>query len=196
MRDVRTALVARSGVRRPASGARLRLRDVSLEWEQTNVDARDPVWLGRWWPEALGSVVVNDAPDEFEIRPAPDRLPDLLFVPVPESKTSKNRLHLDFRPDDQFSKSIVGWCWARPGSTWDRGTRRGLFWPIPKETNSASWASGPSGEGRTTPLSVRPCRGRSRPFALGWPIGGHSWWLVPDSTRSRLRTYCLNRCSG
>ena len=27
-------------------------------------------------------------------------MPGLLFVPVPEPKTIKNRLHLDFRPDD------------------------------------------------------------------------------------------------
>jgi hypothetical protein len=46
-------------------------------------------------------VVVNDAPDEFEIRPAPNRLPGLLFASVPEPKTGKNRLHLDFRPDDR-----------------------------------------------------------------------------------------------
>jgi hypothetical protein len=79
-------------------------RLVSLEWEQTIVDARDPRGLGRWWREALGWVVVNDDPDdpdELEIRPAADRLPGLLFVPVPESKTIKNRLHLDFRPDDR-----------------------------------------------------------------------------------------------
>jgi Glyoxalase-like domain len=57
--------------------------------------------LGRWWQEALGWVVVNDAPDEFEIRPSADRLPGLLFVPVPEGKSSKNRLHLDLRPEDQ-----------------------------------------------------------------------------------------------
>jgi hypothetical protein len=74
---------------------------VGLEWEQTNVDAKDPVLLGRWWQQVLRWVVVNDAPDEFEIRPSPDRLPGLLFVAVPESKTVKNRLHLDFRPDDQ-----------------------------------------------------------------------------------------------
>ena len=74
---------------------------MGLEWEQTNVDARDPVSLGRWWQQALQWVVVNDDPDEFEIRPAPDQLPGLLFVSVPESKTVKNRLHLDFRPDDQ-----------------------------------------------------------------------------------------------
>ncbi|MFI6655112.1 VOC family protein [Streptomyces sp. NPDC050523] len=74
---------------------------MALEWEQLNVDAADPVALGRWWTEALGWVVVNDAADEYEIRPAKDRLPGLLFAPVPEGKTIKNRLHLDLRPDDQ-----------------------------------------------------------------------------------------------
>jgi hypothetical protein len=76
-------------------------RVMSLEWEQTIVDARDPVTLGSWWREALGWVVINDDPDEFEIRPAADRLPGLLFVCVPESKKTKNRLHLDFRPDNR-----------------------------------------------------------------------------------------------
>jgi len=74
---------------------------VTLEWEQTIIDSRDAAALGRWWQEALGWVVVNDAADEFEIRPAADRLPGLLFVPVPEPKTIKNRLHLDFRPTDR-----------------------------------------------------------------------------------------------
>lgn len=74
---------------------------MSLEWEQTNVDSKDPASLGRWWAEALGWVIVNDDPSEFEIRPARDRLPGLLFVPVPEPKVVKNRLHLDFRPEDQ-----------------------------------------------------------------------------------------------
>ncbi len=74
---------------------------MTLEWEQTIIDSRDAAALGRWWQEALGWVVVNDAADEFEIRPAADRLPGLLFVPVPEPKTIKNRLHLDFRPTDR-----------------------------------------------------------------------------------------------
>ncbi len=74
---------------------------MSLELEQVNVDAADPVALGRWWATALDWVVVNDDPEEFEIRPAPDRLPGLLFARVPEPKTVKNRLHFDFRPDDQ-----------------------------------------------------------------------------------------------
>ena len=74
---------------------------MSLEWEQTIINARDPAALGHWWQEALGWVVVNDDPEEFEIRSSPDRIPGLLFVRVPEAKTTKNRLHLDFRPDDR-----------------------------------------------------------------------------------------------
>lgn len=74
---------------------------MALTWEQLIVDAVDPAALGRWWSEALGWVVVNDSPEDYEIRPEPDRLPGLLFGPVPEGKTLKNRLHLDFRPDDQ-----------------------------------------------------------------------------------------------
>jgi len=74
---------------------------MSLELEQVVVDAIDPVALGRWWADALEWVVVDDDPEEFEIRPAPDELPGLLFAHVPEPKTAKNRLHLDFRPDDR-----------------------------------------------------------------------------------------------
>ena len=74
---------------------------MSLEWEQTIIDAHDPVSLGRWWCAALGWVVVNEDPDEFEIRPSVERLPGLLFASVPQPKQIKNRLHLDFRPDDR-----------------------------------------------------------------------------------------------
>ena len=74
---------------------------MGLEWEQVVVAAADPVMLGRWWANALGWVVVNDAPDEFEIQPTADQLPGLIFVPVGATKRGKNRLHLDFRPAAQ-----------------------------------------------------------------------------------------------
>jgi predicted enzyme related to lactoylglutathione lyase len=70
-------------------------------WEQVVVDAEDPARLGRWWAEALDYQIVHEAPDEVEIRRSPEELPGLLFVPVPEPKTVKNRLHIDLRPDDQ-----------------------------------------------------------------------------------------------
>ncbi len=74
---------------------------MSLQWEQVVVDARDPEALGRWWAEALGWEIVNDDRNEFEIRPTAEQLPGILFAPVGETKQRKNRLHLDFRPEDQ-----------------------------------------------------------------------------------------------
>ncbi len=69
------------------------------------VDAVDPVALGRWWAAALGWTVVNDDPNEFEIQETPDHLPGIIFLPADTAKpVSKNRLHLDFRPDDQESE--------------------------------------------------------------------------------------------
>ena len=74
---------------------------MELMWEQVVVDAQDVPGLARWWARALGWQVVFEAEDEVEIRPAPDRPPGLLFAPVADPKTVKNRLHLDFRPVDQ-----------------------------------------------------------------------------------------------
>lgn len=76
---------------------------MSLMWEQTIVQARDPEALGRWWCDALGWVAVDEGPEVFEIRESADRMPGLLFVPVDELQ-AKSRLHLDFRPDDQVAE--------------------------------------------------------------------------------------------
>jgi glyoxalase superfamily protein len=73
---------------------------VVSSWESLVVDARDPGRLARWWAEALGYRVTHEKPTEVEIRPAPDRAPGLVFVPVPETKEIKNRLHIDLRPED------------------------------------------------------------------------------------------------
>jgi hypothetical protein len=72
-----------------------------LEWEQVVVDCADPHRLGRWWADALGWQYWAADDDVVEIRPSEDRLPGLIFVPVAVRKAVKNRLHLDFRPDDQ-----------------------------------------------------------------------------------------------
>ena len=74
---------------------------MSLMWEQVTIEATDPTGLGRWWAEALGWVVVDDDPPVLEIRPSEHEVPGILFFPATEAKSSKNRLHLDFRPDDQ-----------------------------------------------------------------------------------------------
>ncbi len=105
-----------------------RFRHVALEWEQVVIQAVDVVALGRWWADALGWVVVNDAPDEFEIRPAPDRLPGIIFEPVSEPKTVQNRLHPDFRPDDQDAE--VARFVARGATRVDVGQGADMPWVV------------------------------------------------------------------
>ncbi len=68
------------------------------------VEAVDPAALGRWWAAALRWTVVNDDPNEFEIQETPNHFPGILFLQTGTEKPSKNRLHLDFRPDDQDSE--------------------------------------------------------------------------------------------
>ncbi len=70
-------------------------------WEHVVIDAEDPARLARWWAEALGYQITYEKPDEVEIRLLPDEHPALIFVPVPERKQVKNRLHIDLRPTDQ-----------------------------------------------------------------------------------------------
>ena len=77
---------------------------MGLEWEQVVIAARDPAALGRWWCDALGWVVVEDASPVFEIQPRPDRLPGILFLADHDAKKTKNRLHIDLRPDDQTAE--------------------------------------------------------------------------------------------
>jgi hypothetical protein len=63
-------------------------------------DALDPSSLARFWAAALGWEVAAEEPDEVVVWPAGYSYPDpvalpLVFVPVPEAKTGKNRVHLD-----------------------------------------------------------------------------------------------------
>src|ERR671911_1190883 len=64
------------------------------------VDAANPSALARFWSAALEWPVTVDEPDEVMIEPPEDdsaqggQLP-LVFVPVTDRKTAKNRIHLD-----------------------------------------------------------------------------------------------------
>ncbi|MFX0538414.1 VOC family protein [Ornithinimicrobium sp. Y1847] len=87
---------------------------MALKWYTIVVDCRDPQAQARWWAEALDWAVVYDTPDEAvavpryaateEDQPVTDldtwlrRGQGLVFVPVPEGKEVKNRLHIDLAP--------------------------------------------------------------------------------------------------
>jgi predicted enzyme related to lactoylglutathione lyase len=63
-------------------------------------DATDPAALARYWSSLLGWRIADEAQDEVDVWPAGYTYPDpvavpIVFVPVPEAKTGKNRVHLD-----------------------------------------------------------------------------------------------------
>jgi predicted enzyme related to lactoylglutathione lyase len=74
---------------------------MTLRLWTVDVDAHDPRRLGQWWADALGWKVFYDSEDEFVITTPDERFPGLVFLKVPEGKAVKNRLHLDFVPDDR-----------------------------------------------------------------------------------------------
>ena len=63
-------------------------------------DAHDPPALARFWADALGWVIGDVTDDEVDVWPEGYDYPDpsalpLVFVPVPDKKRRKNRVHLD-----------------------------------------------------------------------------------------------------
>jgi len=68
------------------------------------VDCADARALGAFWAEVLGGVLYEDnepAVPEVLVSIGEGSGPGLLFLPVPEGKTIKNRLHLDLQPQDR-----------------------------------------------------------------------------------------------
>ena len=83
---------------------------MALKWYTVVVDCKDISAQARWWADVLDWQIVFEQEDEVAIVPrhAEDKRlsaqewtrvgPGLVFVPVPEGKTVKNRLHIDLAP--------------------------------------------------------------------------------------------------
>ena len=70
------------------------------------VDCRDPLPVARFWSEALNWPIVEQTDDEVLVAPSSERsdtpgVHPILFGRNPDTKTVKNRWHLDLAPDDQ-----------------------------------------------------------------------------------------------
>ncbi len=74
---------------------------MASRWYTVVIDSADPPGLARWWAQVLDYRIVYEAPDEVAVARDEETYPGLVFVPVPEGKTVKNRLHIDLNPDDQ-----------------------------------------------------------------------------------------------
>jgi hypothetical protein len=73
------------------------------------IDTADPATIASFWESALGWRRTYADDDQVCLEPpagSPEDgiAPDLVFLRVPDSKSVKNRLHLDLRPADQSAE--------------------------------------------------------------------------------------------
>lgn len=108
---------------------------MALRWYSIVIDSRDPAALARWWGETLSWPLVYESEDGDEAVIAPpfaeqlagtvprEQQPQgLVFVPVPEAKTVKNRLHIDLAPaPDESLQDAVDALVARGAARADVG---------------------------------------------------------------------------
>ncbi|NUS73478.1 MAG: VOC family protein [Corynebacteriales bacterium] len=74
---------------------------MSMSAKMVTFDCADPQRLAAWWADALG-IKVGDDYGEFVL--VPNEPIVLGFQKVPETKQTKNRLHLDFYTDDRLNE--------------------------------------------------------------------------------------------
>jgi catechol 2,3-dioxygenase-like lactoylglutathione lyase family enzyme len=77
----------------------------------TSIDCGDAYELSEWWRNVLGYVDDRDDPndpgDEECLIFSPGTGHRILFIEVPESKQTKNRMHFDIRPSERTQAEEV-----------------------------------------------------------------------------------------
>jgi predicted enzyme related to lactoylglutathione lyase len=81
----------------------------NLRIQCLTIDVHDLKKVANFWAAALDWKITFE--DENEVclelqdgSPEVGRIPDILFIKVPDEKVVKNRLHLDLRPKDQIAE--------------------------------------------------------------------------------------------
>lgn len=99
--------------------------------ENISVDCADPYRLCLFWSEVLDLPVHPDnEPDDDEVGiPLPD-CGELLFLRVPEPKTTKNRMHLCLRPDHRRDDEVDRVLRLGASMVADRRNADGTGWAV------------------------------------------------------------------
>jgi len=74
---------------------------MGLRFDEIVIDSADPAGLGQWWAQALGWPHTLDDEGDVTLTPPPGSGPPWIFLRVDDTRIIKNRIHFDFRPDDQ-----------------------------------------------------------------------------------------------
>ena len=77
---------------------------MTLVFDEICIDAHDIHSLSQWWSQVLGWQTEDTDDGDVLLRAPAGAGPPWLFISVPEGKSVKNRIHFDFRPDDQESE--------------------------------------------------------------------------------------------
>jgi predicted enzyme related to lactoylglutathione lyase len=81
---------------------------VRIHLHNITFDCDDAPALARFWSHLTGWNLYYDDDPEVVVAPSyPYDGTGLLFIPVPEGKTAKNRVHLDLRPEDMTRDEAV-----------------------------------------------------------------------------------------
>ena len=114
-----------------------------LRWYTVVIDCHDVRKQAAWWAEAFGWKTIIETDDEcvnvpgwveqdsFQDMPWERIGPGMVFVPVPEGKTAKNRLHLDFVPHtSQDRDAEIARLEALGATRVDVGQPEGPSWTV------------------------------------------------------------------
>ena len=74
---------------------------MGLRFQATVVDCNDALLVGTFWAELLDLPLHSDDDGHEHWVEVGGDCADILFVTVPEAKSTKNRLHIDLRPGDR-----------------------------------------------------------------------------------------------
>jgi hypothetical protein len=72
------------------------------------VDCRDALSQANWWAAVLNHQIAERNPHEYEVSEPASGTTPLYFMNVPESKTVKNRLHIDIVTDASIDDEVAG----------------------------------------------------------------------------------------
>jgi catechol 2,3-dioxygenase-like lactoylglutathione lyase family enzyme len=143
------------------------------------IDANDPLALARFWADTLGWEVDDPTSDEIALLPGDGTPFHVLFLPVPEPKAGKNRIHLDLvseTPDQH--REMVDRLMALGASPADIG-QGNVPWTVLADPEGNEFCVLVRGEFlATTGLlgsivfepAAHPAVGRFWSEATGWPV--------------------------
>jgi hypothetical protein len=101
---------------------------MSIKLHSITFDAADPPALAAFWAKALDRSVADGAADFFAQLEPVEGSPSMMFIRVPENKTSKNRMHLDlFAPDREAEAARLVELGATRGEDHDE---YGVRWTV------------------------------------------------------------------